>query len=287
MSWSCLYGAAFEKPKFMPAPKGKTISVGVPVLPREEWGRPCEDLSITHLASETSKLNMSPGTLPSPLVHTQLCSEPCKGRGCVSTGHCKVMRVTMSRTIFLELLTMVQWMQKQTETQSVGLAVLDLSLPLGYSIVSAEDKDRAEMSGWSPENHWERCAEKDQGMPMLYLEELKLSSFPGVFPVWLCFGLGQKLDTLNDEDRDPCVQRLNNILEYMEEYMKPIAPLFTFPDFPGAASFLSPGDGQLSLAEAGARDCCPWATSPTVTRIFPEPQERSAPTPDLDSKVPV
>lgn len=27
------------------------------------------------------------------------------------------MRVTMSRTIFLELLTMVQWMQKQTETQ--------------------------------------------------------------------------------------------------------------------------------------------------------------------------
>lgn len=46
----------------------------------------------------------------------------------------------------------------------------------------------------------------------------------------LCFGLGQKLDTLNDEEQDPCVQRLNNILEYMEEYMKPIAPLFTFPD---------------------------------------------------------
>ncbi|XP_038168284.1 cilia- and flagella-associated protein 46 [Arvicola amphibius] len=88
---SCLYGAAFERPKSMPAPKGKTVSVG---------------------------------------------------------GHCKVMRVTMSRNIFSELLTMVQWMQNQTQAQ----------------------------------------------------------------------------------ERDPCAQRLNNIVEYMEEYMKPIAPLFTFPD---------------------------------------------------------
>ncbi|XP_035317165.1 cilia- and flagella-associated protein 46 isoform X1 [Cricetulus griseus] len=88
---SYLYGAAFERPKSMPAPKGKTVAVG---------------------------------------------------------GHCKVMRVTVSPTAYSDLLTRVQWFRKQTQIQQ------DLSR-----------------------------------------------------------------------------ERLNGILENMEDYMKPIAPLFTFPDF--------------------------------------------------------
>uniref|UniRef100_A0A8C6QI67 Cilia and flagella associated protein 46 n=1 Tax=Nannospalax galili TaxID=1026970 RepID=A0A8C6QI67_NANGA len=88
---SYLYGAAYEKPKSMPGPKGKVMPVG---------------------------------------------------------GHCKVMRVTMSPTAFSELLTSIQWFQKQTQSQ----------------------------------------------------------------------------------ERDLCMQRLTSVLEHMEECLKPITPLFTFPD---------------------------------------------------------
>lgn len=47
----------------------------------------------------------------------------------------------------------------------------------------------------------------------------------------LWFGLEQKSDTLHDLEQDLSRERLNGILENMEDYMKPIAPLFTFPDF--------------------------------------------------------
>lgn len=81
----------------------------------------------------------------------------------------------------------------------------------------------------------------------------------------LWFGLGQTSDTLHGEERDLCMQKLNNILDQMEEYMKPITPLFTYPetryqrvisseDSPGQASFLAPRDGQLSPAEADSRN---------------------------------
>nr|XP_021493514.1 cilia- and flagella-associated protein 46 [Meriones unguiculatus] len=86
-----LYGAAFEKPKSMPTPKGKFVAVG---------------------------------------------------------GHCKVMRVPMSPVAFSDMLDNVHWFRKQTQTQ----------------------------------------------------------------------------------ERDLCMQRLNSILEHMEEYLKPIAPVFDFPE---------------------------------------------------------
>ncbi|XP_021083734.1 cilia- and flagella-associated protein 46 isoform X2 [Mesocricetus auratus] len=115
---SYLYGAAFERPKSMPAPKGKTVPVG---------------------------------------------------------GYCKVMRVTMSPTAFSDLLTRVQWFQKQTQTQ--------------------------------------------------------------------------KSDTLHDTERDLCMQRLNSILEHMEEYMKPIEPLLIFPDVRTQMSTANTDGGKHKVKE--------------------------------------
>ncbi|XP_052029594.1 cilia- and flagella-associated protein 46 [Apodemus sylvaticus] len=88
---TCLYGAAFEKPKSMPVPKGKLGPMG---------------------------------------------------------GYCKVTRVATSPTAIFDLLTSIQWFRRPTQMQ----------------------------------------------------------------------------------ESSPCPQSLSSILEHMEEYLKPIAPLFTFPD---------------------------------------------------------
>ncbi|XP_052617131.1 cilia- and flagella-associated protein 46 isoform X5 [Peromyscus californicus insignis] len=130
---SYLYGAAFERPKSMPAPKGKMVPVG---------------------------------------------------------GHCKVMRVTMSPTAFSDLLTRVHWFRKQTQSQ--------------------------------------------------------------------------KSDTLHDEERDLCMQRLNSILEHLEEYMKPITPLFTFPE----ARTQMP----VAMADTGKHKGKEKERKPSLPLVQPDPE---------------
>lgn len=67
---SCLYGAAFERPKTMPSPKGKLITVG---------------------------------------------------------GYCKVTRVATSPTAISDLLTSIQWFQRQTRVKEQALCTQSLS----------------------------------------------------------------------------------------------------------------------------------------------------------------
>lgn len=92
----------------------------------------------------------------------------------------------------------------------------------------------------------------------------------------LCFGLTQKYSMLPVEEPSQCTQSLSSILEQTEDYLKPISPLFTFPEnrYQHVTSSEDSQEGgrgsrhQLKLViEAVVRG----ATSPTVTRVFLEP----------------
>lgn len=90
----------------------------------------------------------------------------------------------------------------------------------------------------------------------------------------LWFGLRQKFNIFPVEEPDQCTHSLSSILEHTEEYLKPITPLFTFPDTryervifsegsqgggqPSSSHQGMGGCHQLKLVIEGTRGCCAW-----------------------------
>lgn len=83
-----------------------------------------------------------------------------------------------------------------------------------------------------------------------------------------------------------CVQSLSSILEHMEEYLKPIIPLFTFPETryqlvifsessqggegkPSSSHQMIGSRHQLKLVLEGARGCCTWGYKPHINQGLP------------------